>query len=141
MFVHGSYGLAFTTLFFRNYYAAAPYALVKAARPTAPAFSRFGRTVRRFDVHAHRDGPPDPPGNSPTRESILLVRRCALAGDFQPIVALNNLVTTSTGAKEYNLIRRADDFHADTVPVCVRLASISRPTAGAVKGQSLALSL
>ena len=100
--VHVVYGLAFTTLFFRNYYVSIPDALVKAARlDGAGFFTIFGRILLPM--------------------SVPIVMVCLIwqftqiwndflfgvvfaSGDAQPItVALNNLVNTSTGAKEYNV--------------------------------------
>ncbi|SEN10532.1 glucose ABC transporter membrane protein [Pseudomonas sp. ok272] len=100
--VHIVYGLAFTTLFFRNYYVSIPDALVKAARlDGAGFFTIFAKILLPM--------------------SIPIVMVCLIwqftqiwndflfgvvfaSGDAQPItVALNNLVNTSTGAKEYNV--------------------------------------
>ncbi|VVO38184.1 carbohydrate ABC transporter permease [Pseudomonas fluorescens] len=100
--VHVVYGLAFTTLFFRNYYVGIPDALVKAARlDGAGFFTIFWKILLPM--------------------SIPIVMVCLIwqftqiwndflfgvvfaSGDAQPItVALNNLVNTSTGAKEYNV--------------------------------------
>lgn len=100
--VHVVYGLAFTTLFFRNYYVSIPDALVKAARlDGAGFFTIFWKILLPM--------------------SIPIVMVCLIwqftqiwndflfgvvfaSGDAQPItVALNNLVNTSTGAKEYNV--------------------------------------
>ncbi len=102
IFVHVVYGLAFTTLFFRNFYISIPEEMVKAARIDGAGFFRiFWRIIL----------PLSPP--------ILVV--CVIwqftqiwndflfgvvfsSGERQPItVALNNLVNTSTGVKEYNV--------------------------------------
>ena len=102
VFVHVVYGLAFTTLFFRNFYISIPEEMVKAARIDGAGFFRiFWRIIL----------PLSPP--------ILVV--CVIwqftqiwndflfgvvfsSGERQPItVALNNLVNTSTGVKEYNV--------------------------------------
>lgn len=102
IFVHVVYGLAFTTLFFRNFYVSIPEEMVKAARIDGAGFFRiFWRIIL----------PLSPP--------ILVV--CVIwqftqiwndflfgvvfsSGERQPItVALNNLVNTSTGVKEYNV--------------------------------------
>ena len=102
LLVHIVYGLAFTTLFFRNYYVSIPDALVKAARlDGAGFFTIFWKILLPM--------------------SIPIVMVCLIwqftqiwndflfgvvfaSGDAQPItVALNNLVNTSTGAKEYNV--------------------------------------
>ncbi len=100
--VHIVYGLAFTTLFFRNYYVTIPDDLVKAARiDGAGFFTIFWRIIL------------------PLSAPILVV--CVIwqttqiwndflfgvvfsSGDTQPVtVALNNLVNTSTGVKYYNI--------------------------------------
>lgn len=100
--VHIVYGLAFTTLFFRNYYVSIPDDLVKAARIDGAGFFRiFWRIIL------------------PLSAPILVV--CVIwqttqiwndflfgvvfsSGDTQPVtVALNNLVNTSTGVKYYNI--------------------------------------
>lgn len=102
VFVHVIYGLAFTTLFFRNFYVAIPQDLGKAARiDGAGFFTIFRRIVL----------PLSPP--------IIVV--CVIwqftqiwndflfgvvfsSGERQPVtVALNNLVNTTTGVKEYNV--------------------------------------
>jgi glucose/mannose transport system permease protein len=102
IFVHVVYGLAFTTLFFRNFYVSIPEEMVKAARIDGAGFLRiFWRIIL----------PLSPP--------IIVV--CVIwqftqiwndflfgvvfsSGERQPItVALNNLVNTSTGVKEYNV--------------------------------------
>lgn len=102
IFVHVVYGLAFTTLFFRNFYVTIPEEMIKAARIDGAGFFRiFWRIIL----------PLSPP--------ILVV--CIIwqftqiwndflfgvvfsSGERQPItVALNNLVNTSTGVKEYNV--------------------------------------
>ena len=102
IFVHVVYGLAFTTLFFRNFYVSIPEEMAKAARIDGAGFFRiFWRIIL----------PLSPP--------IIVV--CVIwqftqiwndflfgvvfsSGERQPItVALNNLVNTSTGVKEYNV--------------------------------------
>lgn len=102
VFVHVVYGLAFTTLFFRNFYVTVPIELTKAARiDGAGFFTIFWRIIL----------PLSPP--------IIVV--CVIwqftqiwndflfgvvfsSGERQPItVALNNWVNTSTGVKEYNV--------------------------------------
>lgn len=100
--VHVVYGLAFTTLFFRNFYVSIPNALVRAARlDGAGFFTIFGRILLPMSV--------------PTVMVCLIWQFTQIwndflfgvvfaSGDSQPItVALNNLVNTSTGAKEYNV--------------------------------------
>jgi glucose/mannose transport system permease protein len=100
--VHVIYGLAFTTLFFRNYYVGVPDALIKAARlDGAGFFTIFFRILL--------------PMSTPIVMVSLIWQFTQVWNDFlfgivfasgeaQPItVALNNLVNTSTGAKEYNV--------------------------------------
>lgn len=102
IFVHVVYGLAFTTLFFRNFYVTIPAELGKAARIDGAGFFTIFRRIIL---------PLSPP--------IIVV--CVIwqftqiwndflfgvvfsSGERQPItVALNNLVNTSTGVKEYNV--------------------------------------
>ncbi|MNF73106.1 L-arabinose transport system permease protein AraQ [compost metagenome] len=100
--IHVVYGMAFTTLFFRNYYVSIPDALVRAARlDGAGFFTIFGRILL--------------PMSTPIIMVCLIWQFTQIwndflfgvvfaSGDSQPItVALNNLVNTSTGAKEYNV--------------------------------------
>ncbi len=100
--VHVIYGLAFTTLFFRNYYVGIPDALIKAARlDGAGFFTIFFKILL--------------PLSTPIVMVSLIWQFTQVWNDFlfgvvfasgssQPItVALNNLVNTSTGAKEYNV--------------------------------------
>ena len=100
--VHVVYGIGFTTLFFRNYYAAFPTELVRAAMIDGAGFFRiFWRILlpvsgpiivvsRHLAVHQHLERLP--------------VRRLLRRHRRQPMtVALNNLVQSSTGVKEYNV--------------------------------------
>jgi glucose/mannose transport system permease protein len=136
IFVHVVYGLAFTTLFFRNFYVTIPAELSRAARiDGAGFFTVFWRIVL----------PLSPP--------IIVV--CVIwqftqiwndflfgvvfsSGERQPItVALNNLVNTSTGVKEYNVDMAAAIIAAlPTLLVYVVAGKyfIRGLTAGAVKG-------
>ncbi|HEV8644216.1 MAG TPA: carbohydrate ABC transporter permease [Burkholderiales bacterium] len=136
IFVHVVYGLAFTTLFFRNFYVSVPDELAKAARIDGAGFFRiFGRIIL----------PLSPP--------IIVV--CVIwqftqiwndflfgvvfsSGERQPItVALNNLVNTSTGVKEYNVDMAAAIIAAlPTLFVYVVAGKyfVRGLTAGAVKG-------
>jgi glucose/mannose transport system permease protein len=136
IFVHVVYGLAFTTLFFRNFYVAIPDAMVQAARiDGAGFFTTFWRIIL----------PLSPP--------IIVV--CVIwqftqiwndflfgvvfsSGERQPItVALNNLVNTSTGVKEYN-VDMAAAIIAGLPTLFVYLVAgkyfMRGLTAGAVKG-------
>ncbi|EIK97629.1 sugar ABC transporter permease [Pseudomonas sp. M47T1] len=134
--VHIVYGLAFTTLFFRNYYVSVPDALVKAARlDGAGFFTIFNKILLPM--------------------SIPIVMVCLIwqftqiwndflfgvvfaSGDAQPItVALNNLVNTSTGAKEYNVDMAAAMIAGlPTLLVYIMAGKyfLRGLTAGAVKG-------
>ncbi|MFV0924123.1 sugar ABC transporter permease [Pseudomonas sp. 1239] len=134
--VHIVYGLAFTTLFFRNYYTSVPQALVQAARlDGAGFFTIFGRILLPM--------------------SIPIIMVCLIwqftqiwndflfgvvfaSGDAQPItVALNNLVNTSTGAKEYNVDMAAAMIAGLPTLLVYVLAGkyfLRGLTAGAVKG-------
>jgi glucose/mannose transport system permease protein len=136
IFVHVVYGLAFTTLFFRNFYVSVPDELAKAARIDGAGFFRiFWRIIL----------PLSPP--------IIVV--CVIwqftqiwndflfgvvfsSGERQPItVALNNLVNTSTGVKEYNVDMSAAIIAAlPTLFVYVVAGKyfVRGLTAGAVKG-------
>lgn len=102
IFVHVVYGLAFTTLFFRNFYVAIPEEMIKAARIDGAGFFRiFWRIVL--------------PLSPPIIVVCIIWQFTQIWNDFlfgvvfssgqrQPItVALNNLVNTSTGVKEYNV--------------------------------------
>jgi glucose/mannose transport system permease protein len=100
--VHVIYGLAFTTLFFRNYYVTIPDELTKAAKIDGAGFFRiFWRIIL--------------PLSWPIIMVTVIWQFTQIWNDFlfgvvfssgerQPItVALNNLVNTSTGVKEYNV--------------------------------------
>ena len=102
IFVHVVYGLAFTTLFFRNFYVTVPAELTKAARiDGAGFFTIFWRIILPL---------------SPAIIVVSVIWQFTQiwndflfgvvfsSGERQPItVALNNLVNTSTGVKEYNV--------------------------------------
>ena len=100
--VHVVYGLGFTTLFFRNYYAAFPTELVKAAQIDGAGFFRiFWRILL--------------PSSGPIVVVTVIWQFTNVWNDFlfgvsfadydsMPMtVALNNLVSSSTGVKEYNV--------------------------------------
>ncbi|UVJ44948.1 carbohydrate ABC transporter permease [Pseudomonas sp. LS1212] len=134
--VHIVYGLAFTTLFFRNYFMSVPDALVRAARlDGAGFFTIFTRILLPM--------------------SIPIIMVCLIwqftqiwndflfgvvfaSGDAQPItVALNNLVNTSTGVKEYNVDMAAAMIAGLPTLLVYVLAGkyfLRGLTAGAVKG-------
>ena len=100
--VHVVYGLCFTTLFFRNYYVSIPDELVKAATiDGAGFFTIFWRIIL------------------PISTPIIVVSviwqftqiwndflfgASFASGDNAPMtVALNNIVNTTTGVKQYNV--------------------------------------
>jgi glucose/mannose transport system permease protein len=100
--VHVVYGLCFTTLFMRNFYAAFPTELVKAATIDGAGFFRiFWRVML--------------PNSGPILVVTVIWQFTNVWNDFlfgasfasgpaAPItVALNNIVNTSTGVKEYNV--------------------------------------
>lgn len=134
--VHVVYGIAFTTLFFRNFYVSVPQALVRAARlDGAGFFTIFGRILLPMSV--------------PIIMVCLIWQFTQIwndflfgvvfaSGDAQPItVALNNLVNTSTGSKEYN-VDMAAAMIAGLPTLLVYIVAgkyfLRGLTAGAVKG-------
>ena len=136
IFVHVVYGLAFTTLFFRNYYITIPDELVKAAKiDGAGFFLIFRRIILPLSI--------------PIIVVSVIWQFTQVWNDFlfgvvfssgerQPItVALNNLVNTSTGVKEYNVDMAAAIIAALptlTVYVLAGKHFVRGLTAGAVKG-------
>jgi len=134
--VHLVYGLAFTTLFFRNFYVSVPDALIRAARlDGAGFFTIFARILLPMSI--------------PTIMVCLIWQFTQIwndflfgvvfaSGDTQPItVALNNLVNTSTGVKEYNVDMAAAMIAGLPTLVVYILAGkyfLRGLTAGAVKG-------
>ena len=100
--VHVVYGLSFTTLFFRNFFVAVPDELVKAAKIDGAGFFRiFFRIMLPMSI--------------PIIVVTVIWQFTQIYNDFLfgvsftvsdgvPVtVALNNLVATSTGVKEYNV--------------------------------------
>jgi len=136
IFVHVIYGLAFTTLFFRNFYVTVPAELTKAARiDGAGFFMIFWRIIL--------------PLSPPIIVVCVIWQFTQIWNDFlfgvvfssgqrQPItVALNNLVNTTTGVKEYNVDMAAAIIAAlPTLFVYVVAGKyfLRGLTAGAVKG-------
>lgn len=134
--VHVIYGLAFTTLFFRNYYEGVPDALVKSARLDGAGFwTIFGRIMMPLSL--------------PIFMVCIIWQFTQIWNDFlfgvvfasgasEPItVGLNNLVNTSTGVKEYNVDMAAAMIAALPTLVVYVLAGkyfIRGLTAGSVKG-------
>lgn len=136
IFVHVVYGLAFTTLFFRNFYVTVPSDLTKAARiDGAGFFTIFWRIILPL---------------SPAIIVVSVIWQFTQiwndflfgvvfsSGERQPItVALNNLVNTSTGVKHYNIDMAAAIIAAlPTLFVYVVAGKyfVRGLTAGAVKG-------
>lgn len=100
--VHVVYGIGFSTLYFRNYYAVFPTELVRAAQIDGAGFFRiFWRIML--------------PSSGPITVVCVIWQFTNIWNDFlfgasfadfdsQPMtVALNNLVNSSTGVKEYNV--------------------------------------
>ncbi|MGI9368213.1 MAG: carbohydrate ABC transporter permease [Ruegeria sp.] len=102
IFVHVIYGLGFTTLFFRNYYVTIPVELVKAARVDGAGFLRIFWSIFM-------------PLSLPIIVVTVIWQFTQIWNDFlfgvsfsqagtQPVtVALNNIVNSTTGVKEYNV--------------------------------------
>ena len=102
IFVHVIYGLGFTTLFFRNYYVSIPNELVKAAKVDGAGFLRIFYSIFL-------------PLSLPIVVVTIIWQFTQIWNDFlfgasfasgggAPMtVALNNLVQSSTGVKEYNV--------------------------------------
>jgi glucose/mannose transport system permease protein len=100
--VHFVYGIGFTTLYFRNYYAAFPTELVRAAQIDGAGFSRSsGASCCRPRGRSSRSASS---GSSPTSGTTSSSARPSQAAMPRPMtVALNNLVNSSTGVREYNV--------------------------------------
>jgi glucose/mannose transport system permease protein len=102
VFVHVIYGLGFTTLYFRNYYEAFPTELVRAAQIDGASFFQIFRRILL-------------PSSGPIIVVSVIWQFTNIWNDFlfgasfsgahsTPMtVALNNLVSSSTGVKEYNV--------------------------------------
>jgi glucose/mannose transport system permease protein len=100
--VHVVYGLGFTTLFFRNYYEAFPTELVRAAMIDGADFWRIFYRILL-------------PSSGPIFVVTVIWQFTNIWNDFlfgvsfsdadslPMTVALNNLVSSSTGVKEYNV--------------------------------------
>jgi glucose/mannose transport system permease protein len=136
IFVHVVYGMAFTTLFFRNYYVSIPADLIKAARVDGAGFwTIFNRILMPISL--------------PIFMVCIIWQFTQIWNDFlfgvvfsgadsQPVtVALNNLVNTTTGVKEYNVDMAAALIAAAPTLLVYMLAGkyfVRGLTAGAVKG-------
>ncbi|WP_275784451.1 carbohydrate ABC transporter permease [Pararhizobium gei] len=102
VFVHIVYGLGFTTLYFRNYYEAFPTELVRAAQIDGASFFQIFRRILL-------------PSSGPIIVVSVIWQFTNIWNDFlfgasfsgsdsvPMTVALNNLVSSSTGVKEYNV--------------------------------------
>ena len=102
IFVHLVYGIGFSTLYFRNYYAQFPTELVRAAMIDGAGFFTIFRRIML-------------PASGPIVVVCVIWQFTNIWNDFlfgasfsdfdsQPMtVALNNLVQSSTGVKEYNV--------------------------------------
>lgn len=136
VFVHIVYGIAFTTLFFRNYYVTVPDELVKAARIDGAGFFLIYRKIIF-------------PLSLPIFMVCFIWQFTQIWNDFlfgvvfggsdaKPVtVALNNLVNTSTGVTEYNVNMAAAIIAALPTLLVYVLAGkyfVRGLTAGAVKG-------
>jgi len=100
--VHVIYGLGFTTLFFRNFYEAFPDELIRASVMDGAGFFTIFRRILL-------------PNSGPIIVVTIIWQFTNIwndflfgasfsSGDTAPItVALNNLVNSSTGVKEYNV--------------------------------------
>jgi glucose/mannose transport system permease protein len=134
--VHVVYGLAFTTLFFRNFYVSIPDDLIRAARIDGAGFFRiFWRIIL--------------PVSAPIIVVTVIWQTTQIwndflfgvvfsGGDSQPVtVALNNLVNTSTGVKKYNVDMAAAIIAASPTLLVYIFAGkyfLRGLTAGSVKG-------
>jgi glucose/mannose transport system permease protein len=104
--VHVVYGLGFTTLFFRNYYEAFPNELIRAAQIDGAGFFQVFHRIML-------------PSSGPIIVVTVIFQFTNIWNDFlfgasfaagegAPMtVALNNLVNTSTGVREYNVYMAA----------------------------------
>jgi len=136
IFVNVVYGIGFTTLFFRNYYAAFPNELIRSARIDGAGFwGVLGRILL--------------PSSAPIIVVTVIWQFTNIWNEFLfgasfsdyssfPLtVALNNLVNSSTGVKEYN-VHFAGAFIAAIPTLIVYLVSgkyfVRGLMAGSVKG-------
>ncbi|MCP5088676.1 MAG: carbohydrate ABC transporter permease [Rhodobacteraceae bacterium] len=136
IFVHVIYGLGFTTLFFRNYYVSIPNELVKAAKVDGAGFFRIFWSIFL-------------PLSLPIIVVTVIWQFTQIWNDFlfgvsfsqagtQPVtVALNNIVNSTTGVKEYNVDMAAAIIAALPTLLVYIVAGkyfIRGLTAGSVKG-------
>jgi glucose/mannose transport system permease protein len=136
IFVHVVYGIGFTTLFFRNYYVTIPTELVKAAKVDGAGFFRILCEIIL-------------PLSLPIFVVTIIWQFTQIWNDFlfgvsfsqagtQPVtVALNNIVNSTTGVKEYN-VDMASAIIAALPTLFVYIVAgkyfIRGLTAGSVKG-------
>ncbi len=134
--VHVTYGIPFTTLFFRNYYSALPQELIQAARLDGAGFWQiFWRIIL--------------PLSAPILMVTLIWQFTNIWNDFlfgvaftgsdsKPItVGLNNLANTTSSVKFYNIDMAAAMIAAlPTIAIYVLAGKffVRGLTAGAVKG-------
>jgi glucose/mannose transport system permease protein len=136
IFVHVVYGLGFTTLFFRNYYVSIPNELSRAAKVDGAGFFRIFWSIFL-------------PLSVPIVVVTVIWQFTQIWNDFlfgvsfsqsgtQPItVALNNIVNSTTGVKEYNVDMAAAIIAAVPTLLVYVVAGkyfIRGLTAGSVKG-------
>ncbi|SFJ09099.1 carbohydrate ABC transporter permease [Albimonas pacifica] len=136
MLVHVVYGIGFTTLFFRNFYVTIPADLLKAAKVDGAGFLRIFVSIFL-------------PLSVPIVVVSIIWQFTQIWNDFlfgvsfssagsQPVtVALNNIVNSTTGVKEYNVDMAAAIIAAlPTLLVYVVAGKyfIRGLTAGSVKG-------
>ena len=136
IFVHVVYGIGFTTLFFRNYYVSVPTELVKAAKVDGAGFFRI-----LWEIFL--------PLSLPIIVVTVIWQFTQIWNDFlfgasfsqagtQPVtVALNNIVNSTTGVKEYNVDMASAIIAALPTLVVYVVAGkyfIRGLTAGSVKG-------
>jgi len=100
--VHVVYGIGFTTLFFRNAYATLPDEIIQSAQVDGAPFMRIFLSIIL-------------PNSAPVIMVTVIWQTTNIWNDFlfgasfadalsQPMtVAVNNLVSSSTGVKEYNV--------------------------------------
>lgn len=134
--VHVVFGVSFTTLYFRNYYVDLPDELIAAAKMDGANF---------FNMYRHIILPLSIPifmvsfiWQFTNIWNDFLFGVTLTSGENQPLmVALNNLVTSSTGVKAYNVDMAASMMAALPTLLIYLLAGkffLRGLTAGAVKG-------
>ena len=136
VFVHVIYGIGFTTLFFRNFYVTISPEILKAAKIDGASFLRIFFTIFL-------------PISLPIITVTVIWQFTQIWNDFlfgvsfsqagtQPVtVALNNIVNSTTGVKEYNVDMAAAIIAAIPTVVVYIFAGkyfIRGLTSGSVKG-------